>query len=348
MRRLILHAGMHKTGTTGIQSILAKNRDDLYAKGVYYPKSWKFFGNRADLPSANAHFSLFKALARGLPRDLKRLDRFQQHLKEDVPLDMTVLISAESMARQGIGDQEGSFSARRDRFVAHMAEYFEEFHTEVVIYFRQPDMFAESLCAEAAISSGGHINFEKAPTRYLKRYRYRLLQDTFARHFPVSCQSFDAQKSDLINGFCTNLALPMPSDTQETTRRPSVSKPAVRWMLKAKKDKAEKMERHERLRRWLFAYQHENADIFRSGERSSFWLDQQTRDHFRSQMLADFDAVSFPPPGPLAPLCVWSAAEQDVAESRFRDWERTNAAWLSDRTSRGIAPFTDPQAPSES
>ncbi len=347
MKRLILHAGMHKTGTTGIQSVLAKNRDDLYAKGVYYPKSWEFFGNRPDLPSANAHFSLFDAFAKGKTDQLKQLDRFKQHLKEDISQDMTVLISAESMVRHGLGDNKTSFGERRARFVARIAEYFEDFHTEVVLYFRQPDAFAESMCS-GAVAAGSHLNFEQASAKYLARFRYRHLQDAFARHFPVSCQSFEAQKSDLVRGFFNNLALPMPADPKEITRRPSIPKPAVLWLLKTKKDMTENMGRSEVRRRWIFGLQRENADIFRSGERSSFWPDEQTRDHFRTLMLADFDAVNFAAPGSVAPLCVWSAADHDAAERRFRDWERTHAVWLADRAKSSIAPFTDPQAPSES
>ena len=36
-RRLVLHVGLHKTGTTYLQSVLRANRDVLAAQGVWVP-----------------------------------------------------------------------------------------------------------------------------------------------------------------------------------------------------------------------------------------------------------------------------------------------------------------------
>lgn len=38
MKRIVLHVGMHKTGTTSIQNTLYANRFDLYREGVVYPE----------------------------------------------------------------------------------------------------------------------------------------------------------------------------------------------------------------------------------------------------------------------------------------------------------------------
>ena len=35
--KIIIHAGMHKTGTTALQSILAEKRVELRGSGVLYP-----------------------------------------------------------------------------------------------------------------------------------------------------------------------------------------------------------------------------------------------------------------------------------------------------------------------
>ena len=59
-RRLVLHVGLHKTGTTYLQSVLLANRDALAAQGVLYPgrdgaaglsqamAAWDLRGRRAD------------------------------------------------------------------------------------------------------------------------------------------------------------------------------------------------------------------------------------------------------------------------------------------------------------
>jgi hypothetical protein len=151
------------------------------------------------------------------------------------------------------------------------------------------------------------------------------------------------KKADLAVNFFKTLNLPLPADTTRLARRPSIPKAAVLWMLKAKRDKEEIMERPERLTRWLFALQQENADIFRSNERSSFWRDQETRDQFNQRMLDGFDAVAFDPSGPTAAPCEWSLSDHETAESRFREWLDVHAEQLADRAERRVTPFIDTQ-----
>lgn len=42
MPKLFLHVGFHKTGTTSLQELLNKNRNDLIQQGLLYPKTRKF------------------------------------------------------------------------------------------------------------------------------------------------------------------------------------------------------------------------------------------------------------------------------------------------------------------
>lgn len=344
MKRLILHAGMHKTGTTAIQSIAAKNRDDLYAKGVYYPKSWEFFGNLVQLPSANAHFSLFNALVDMRTRDKRQLEQFSKHLRDDIPDDFTILISAESLNRHVVSEAN-TFADGHRAFLERVAEYFEGFHTEVVVYFRRPSDFAESMFSEAAVSSPGYANFRKIPKRYIERFQYRYLKESYAVHFPISCQSFEAQKSNLGTRFWKAIGLPQPVDTTETTRRPSVPKAAVRWIFRAKRDLGNKMERPERVRRWLFGLQHENAKLFRSDIKTSFWEDLADSRAFHERMVEGFDDLTFERPTNLPPRCSWSARDHERAEARFEEWQVERADWLKERAKKRIPAFIESQAP---
>lgn len=342
MTRLILHAGMHKTGTTAIQSIAARNRKELYEKGVCYPESWDFFGKRKWILNANAHFSLFNAIEKARPLDAKNLQQFSEYLRNEVPGDMTILLSAESLNRHVSGDKAGFRAQRRD-YLARLAEYFQGFQTEVAIYFREPAAFAESMYSEGVLSSEAELTYEEALNRYLKRFQYAWLRDSYAKHFKVFCHSFEDQKSDLVRGFFKALDLPVPTDTTETAQRAAVPKPAVLWMFRAKKGIEDQMPRDERLARWLFALQEENADIFRSDERCSFWPDAEARAAFRDKMLEGFEDIHFAPAKPLAPLCTWDDAQHAAAESRFRNWQDTHAEWLHQRAEAGLAPFMNPQ-----
>jgi hypothetical protein len=38
MKKLIIHPGFHKTGTTSLQQALASSRESLMKEGFYYPK----------------------------------------------------------------------------------------------------------------------------------------------------------------------------------------------------------------------------------------------------------------------------------------------------------------------
>ncbi|MEL7301275.1 MAG: hypothetical protein AAFM92_12910 [Pseudomonadota bacterium] len=344
MKRLILHAGMHKTGTTAIQSIAAKNRDDLFKKGVYYPRSWEFFGNPSHLPSANAHFSLFNALAGLRPRDKKNLQRFRTHLLEEIPDDFTILLSAESLNRHVV-PQAASFAEGHRAYIARVAEYFAGFHTEAVVYFRQPSDFAESMYAENAVSYPVIEGFKKAQKSFVKRFQYRELREGYAVHFPISCRSFEAEKDRLPGSFWRDSGLPAPSDILERTRRPSIPKAAVRWIYRAKRHRGAPMERPERLRRWLFAYQDENAQLFRSSVASSFWDGLSDSAAFHDQMLDGFGDIAFARPASVPPRCAWSAQDHAQAEARFAAWQTERADWLRERAERGVPPFIDPEAP---
>ena len=50
--RIILHIGVYKTGTTAVQSFLARNRSALAEQGVLYPESFTRFDAHHPLPWA--------------------------------------------------------------------------------------------------------------------------------------------------------------------------------------------------------------------------------------------------------------------------------------------------------
>ena len=57
-KRLIIHIGMHKTGTSSVQRYFARNRTILRRMGVCYPKS-----TGADGESQPKHAALFDAIS---------------------------------------------------------------------------------------------------------------------------------------------------------------------------------------------------------------------------------------------------------------------------------------------
>ncbi len=133
-RRIVLHIGLQKTGTSSIQIMLDGSQKYLKSKGYYFPQ----------LPVANSDqqtsvwLSPFRhnILASTLADYKSAFDSFNSEqkccfisaLKEN---EMTPIISAEGISRQK------DFSIYR--------EVLADFEVEVVIYLRQQDRFVESL-----------------------------------------------------------------------------------------------------------------------------------------------------------------------------------------------------------
>jgi hypothetical protein len=62
MRKLVIHAGFHKTGTTSIQNFSYQNHDKLLTNGIYYPKENPSFQNHCYLTINNNISELQKML----------------------------------------------------------------------------------------------------------------------------------------------------------------------------------------------------------------------------------------------------------------------------------------------
>ncbi len=115
--RLILHLGIHRTGSTSIQRFLDKNRKELMDRGYLYPL----------IDGQDSHSRVPHQLDSSLitPRDLDDAIKKQSDGKTH-----TVIISAEDFARLKKMD---------------FLEYFDNcYQLNVVIYLRRQDLWLES------------------------------------------------------------------------------------------------------------------------------------------------------------------------------------------------------------
>lgn len=135
-RKLILHIGMHKTGTTAIQNFFERNRQsNLEDYKLYYPRT-----DRKPLAEEPRHFFLSAAVTqhRLQPKAAASTPSPQQVVKQiaeeiyATPAE-TALLSTEglSMPWPEIAEEYAAFS-----------EYFD---VEVLAILRRQDLFAESL-----------------------------------------------------------------------------------------------------------------------------------------------------------------------------------------------------------
>ncbi len=141
-KRLILHIGMHKTGTSSVQRYFSRNRAVLRRMGVCYPKSIGASGERqpkhAAIFDAISHEADFGAChpVLGPTADL---------------LDQTAMEIEAAPGKLGVLSAEG-LSGERPVFAAALAGLAARFETTVVIFVRRQDHWVESFYKQMVVS----------------------------------------------------------------------------------------------------------------------------------------------------------------------------------------------------
>lgn len=144
MKKVYLHVGTHKTGTTALQRFSRKNDEILKTKGVFYP-DYQPFG----FPLKDGHHSFAHALSGNPNSKIKEnqistiVEHWQEVLKES---NMSMLVSAEAIYRHCIG--EGNFHEKRLMYLRKLKKVLYDFDVEVVLVFRRPDNYLRSLYQE--------------------------------------------------------------------------------------------------------------------------------------------------------------------------------------------------------
>lgn len=142
-KRLILHIGMHKTGTTTIQRFFSRNRWLLRKMGVCYPESRGPDGRL--LPKHNTIFSAISHQA----------DRGEVHPAlgpvADLVKDVADQIN-QAPGHVGVISAEG-FSGERPVFSRALAPLASEFDVSIVIFLRRRDLWVESFYKQMVLNS---------------------------------------------------------------------------------------------------------------------------------------------------------------------------------------------------
>jgi hypothetical protein len=140
---LKVHIGVHKTGTTYIQTLLKNNRKRLARHGVLYPLSGLHGSGHAALgqnyldEQRRAHLRKSNILADGESALSVRDNILYEHGLMKTRIGSTI-VSAEGLA---IADNEGV-----KRFAEHYLPYFD---VQIIVFLRRQDFMAESSRAQA-------------------------------------------------------------------------------------------------------------------------------------------------------------------------------------------------------
>lgn len=141
-KRLVLHIGMHKTGTSSVQRYFSRNRAVLRRMGVCYPKSIGASGERQP-----KHAAIFDAISHEAD--------FGAHHPVLGPaaelLDQTAGEIEAAPGQLGVLSAEG-LSGERPVFAAALADLAARFDTTVVIVVRRQDHWVESFYKQMVLS----------------------------------------------------------------------------------------------------------------------------------------------------------------------------------------------------
>ena len=141
-KRLVIHIGMHKTGSTTIQRFLSRNRLVLRLAGVLYPESCGADGRRE--PKHNA---LFAAISH-------EADHGAPHPVLGPSADLVEAMAGRitsSRAQIAILSAEG-FSGEKPAFSSALAPLGEYFDTRILVFLRRPDDWVESFYRQMILS----------------------------------------------------------------------------------------------------------------------------------------------------------------------------------------------------
>lgn len=161
-RRLILHIGRSKTGTTSFQENLRENRELLAVNGIKIPAFFKSSNHGA---LALAFCTQPGRIGKGYAVENER-DRFklQQELANSLSNDITD--GTWVMTSEHLGSKLKSEAEIKNLF-AFLSSYFDEIH--ILALVRRPDDLAASAYAES-IKAGRTWNFDEAYARKARRF----------------------------------------------------------------------------------------------------------------------------------------------------------------------------------
>ncbi len=172
MKKVIIHVGQYKTGSTSIQKLMWLNRNELLSRGVLYPQSFV-----RDF----AHFLITDLLRKDYRNPIKKvkLDPLREEIQKSSA--NTAVISCESLS----GATVRWFAPEMMRFMwQRLVEVFDGFDVRVVFYVRRQDESINSRIIQEIKGQAKKASIEYESFLYKKSsmnysYFYGLLEQVF-------------------------------------------------------------------------------------------------------------------------------------------------------------------------
>jgi len=338
MPKVVLHVGTHKTGTTALQNSLSASRGELEACGICYDPN--LGGKRS---RASEHHALARILAEPDTDDARQtLNGYQDFIRRQLDLGHDVVISSERFCRMELDDglpREGA----RHRYLDRVAHFFAGMQVEIIVYFRRPDRYIESLYKERAIKPT-RLSFEGILAPKLTVSYALRLQEFEATFEHVSCFCFEHAVADgLVRNFLRRHALADRDLAETDVRRQGVSFRAALWLHARKMQGATDAQAVRQM--WLFCLDMGRHPLLKDAKSDRPWTSSEQRAALYSRMVDGFRHADFwsPPADDLTPVDA-QCVDLDAIDSLYEDWLQRNQLRLELRRKRKLPPYApDPE-----
>lgn len=219
--KLIIHAGLHKTGTSTIQLFLSQNAKLLSEHGWVYPLTRGPLADHNFLPGMLRAFALDTLP----PSNKEKLEQFRKG---------TASMCAQTGHAAVLSGEEFGTDFASDRKCRYWSEYFsQDFDAQVVYYIRRPDHYQESAFAE--IVKGWYVgSIQDFPTKVNWFKRLSPTLKYFGRR-KVYLRPYNKRhwlNKSLIDDFLNILDIPykqeaVPTENQSLSRRKTLLLSAI-------------------------------------------------------------------------------------------------------------------------
>lgn len=221
-KKLTLHAGIHKTGTTSIQKVLFDNRTWLAEKGFFYPVLTPFVG-------ARPHHNFAQAIASGNQFHTKKAQRFVRNIGKMAQPGDALIISAEPIYRHLLGGDGWAglvakdYYKTRNAYLSALAECLKDFDVEVILYFRDSSYWLPWLHGVLKRKKIWTDGLERFTQEFGARFAYENQLELFSAHFSKirTFQYEEAKAEGLIPHFFRAIGCPMPPGANSVWERPT-------------------------------------------------------------------------------------------------------------------------------
>lgn len=148
-KNIILHVGIHKTGTTTLQEHIRRHSAAFSSKGLHYAPLDKLVSGGA---KAHHHFAHFLAKDEISQAEMVFLKSGLHATMESIDDGQAIFISSEAFYRHTV-KEKNSYLLGRELYLQRVAQVLEGFDVTVVVVLRRPEDYIRSLYQEAILQA---------------------------------------------------------------------------------------------------------------------------------------------------------------------------------------------------